>query len=285
MNFTPRYLGRGSWLAGRDPRVLVLGIVLFMVGALQVWDGRLVAVIFVGAIFYYRTAGIPWRDARPIWTVAAGFLVLLVLLNLFLTGGVVPGFAPRHLHVLFRLPPFGTPVSAESVAFGATQVVRSLSMVAVGFPVAFAIAPADLGATFAGLRVPYKFAYAVDLTFRFIPSLSADLQTTIDAQRVRGHEFATPGRNPIRRLRGYVPLVVPLTMNTIVAAEDTIDAMDLRAFGTGPRTWLRVLRFDATDRLLITIFVAFAVGLTIAGWLTTSSRLYVPDVLIGLAGG
>ena len=47
-------------------------------------------------------------------------------------------------------------------------------MVAVGFPVAFCIAPSDFGVTFARLGVPEKFAFGVDLTFRFIPSLAAD---------------------------------------------------------------------------------------------------------------
>ena len=42
MNIAPRYLGRGSWLARRDPRVLILVVVFFIFTVLQVWDGRVV---------------------------------------------------------------------------------------------------------------------------------------------------------------------------------------------------------------------------------------------------
>jgi energy-coupling factor transport system permease protein len=86
-------------------------------------------------------------------------------------------------------------------------------------------------------------------------------------------------------LRRMGPVVVPLTVNAIAGAEDTIDAMDLRGFGTGPRTWLRDLAFDRIDLSLIAAFAALAVGLTVAGFLTTSSHVWVPPFLIELAGG
>jgi len=56
VNFAPRYLGRGSWLARRDPRVLVLVVAFFVLTAIQVWDVRLIAVLTVISFLYYRTA-------------------------------------------------------------------------------------------------------------------------------------------------------------------------------------------------------------------------------------
>ena len=41
MNIAPRYLGRGSWLARRDPRLLLLVVALFVFAIVQVWDVRL----------------------------------------------------------------------------------------------------------------------------------------------------------------------------------------------------------------------------------------------------
>ena len=283
MNVAPRYLGRGSWLARRDPRVLVLAVILFIFGVIQVWDGRFVLALFIAALVYYRSAGIPWREVRRTWFVVSAFLLLLLLFNTFLTGGVVGGFRREDLHVFLTVPILGTPISAESISYAATQFLRALAMVAIGFPVAFAIAPSDFGVTFAGLRLPYKFAYAVDLTFRFLPSLGVDLQTTLDAQRIRGMDDRAGG-NPITRLRRMAPVIVPLTVNAIAGAEDTIDAMDLRGFGTGPRTWLRHLAYDRTDRLLILAFAALAIGLTVAGFVSTTSRVWVPQFLVDLAG-
>ena len=284
MNVAPRYLGRGSWLARRDPRVLVLVVVLFVPTILQIWDLRLNLALLAIALGYYASAGIPFTAVRANWAFVVFFISLLILVNTILTRGEVGGLARDQLHVLFRVPLLGTPVSAESLAYGLTQLVRYISLAAVGFPVAFAVAPADMGVTFARLGIPERFAFAIDLTFRFIPSLARDLQTTIDAQRVRGYDFERLGRGPIGRVRRTVPVLVPLTVNAIVGAEDTIDAMDLRAFGTGRRTWLRELRFDALDRAILAIFAALLVAATILGFMGFS-RPWVPPFLIQLAGG
>ncbi len=281
MNIAPRYLGRGSWLARRDPRILVLIVMLFIIAAIQVWDGRVMALLLALALIYYQSAGIRFRDVRRNWTAALTLLTVVVLVNTILTGDRLAGV---EVHPFFSVPLIGTVVSAESLTYAATQWMRYVAMVAVGFPVAFCVAPADFGVTFARLGIPEKFAVGVDLTFRFLPSLAVDYQQTIDAQRIRGHDPSVRG-GPIARLRGIVPLLTPLTVNAIAGAEDTIDAMDLRAFGTGRRTWLRHLAFDRTDRLILLGFAALAVALTFAGFTTSVSSIWTPPFLIELSGG
>lgn len=281
MHFAPRYLGRGSWLARRDPRVLVLAVVLFVLGAIQVWDIRLVIGLLAVALAYYRSARIPFREVRRQWTFAVAFVSLVVIGNLIVASGRVQRLPVDAVeHVYGYLPLLGTPISAESITFALTQWLRFISMIAIGFPLAFAIHPEVLGVTFARLGVPYRFAFAIDLTWRFIPSFAADFRTTMDAQRVRGMDLGERVGGPLARLRRQIPILVPTIVNAIAGAEDTIDAMDLRAFGTGKRTWLRELRFDPTDRVVLLGFVALFVIATVAGFTTTSSFLWIPPLLI-----
>jgi len=87
----------------------------------------------------------------------------------------------------------------------------------------------------------------------------------------------------VTKRRRTIPLVVPLTMNAIVNAEDTIDAMDLRAFGTGRRSWLRDLVYDRTDRLILVGVVALLVTFTVLGFAGINSKLYVFPFLLDLA--
>lgn len=47
------------------------------------------------------------------------------------------------------------------------------------------------------------------------------------------------------------PLLVPVTINAIVSGENIINGMDLRAFGTGPRTWSRARPRTRTDWLVL----------------------------------
>ncbi len=282
MNIAPRYLGRGSWLARRDPRLLILVVVCYVFATIQVWDLRILAVMATIAYGYYRSAGIPFRAVRLQWAYVTFFVSFIVIVNTLLTGGELRGYAAEDLHVYFRIPLLGTPISAESVTYAIAQYVRFLSMAAVGFPIAFAIAPGDIGPAFARLGLPYKFAYGLELTFRFVPSLAAELQTTIDAQRVRGYEWEALGRTPVGRLRRTIPLITPLTINAIVGAEDTIDAMDLRGFGIGPRTWLRQLAFDRTDWAVLLGFIALLVTVTVLSF-AGLTRLWVPELLVDLA--
>jgi len=282
MYVAPRYLGRGSWLARRDPRVLLVGLALFVFTVIQVWDLRILAVLATIAYLYYRSAAIPFSAVRAQWGYIAFFITFVVVVNTLLTGGELRGYTEDELHIYFHVPLFGTPVSAESITYAAAQYLRFGSMAAVGFPIAFAIAPGDIGPAFARLGVPYKFAYGMELTFRFVPSLGADMRTTIDAQRLRGYEWEKRGRSPLGVLTRTIPLLAPVTINAIVGAEDTIDAMDLRGFGTQRRTWLRQLALDTTDRLVLAGFALLLVVITVLSFMGMTV-LWVPDALIRLS--
>ncbi len=282
MNIAPRYLGRGSWLSRRDPRVLLVSLAFFVFAVIQVWDMRILAGLALVAAVYYRSARIPFRQVRIQWSYVAFFISFVVIVNTLLTGGELRGYTEEQLHVFFRLPLFNTPISAESLSYAGAQILRFGSMAALGFPIAFAIAPGDIGPAFARLGVPYKFAYGIELTFRFVPSLAADMQTTIDAQRIRGYEWEKRGRTPIGKLTRTIPLLTPVTINAIVGAEDTIDAMDLRGFGTQRRTWMRQLAFGPVDRIVV---IGFAILLLAITFLSFSglTELWVPPLLVDLA--
>jgi energy-coupling factor transport system permease protein len=216
VNIAPRYLGRGSWLARRDPRVLILVVALYIFTVLQVWDIRYLLVLLLLAVLYYRTANIPWHYIRRNWMVVFTFIGLLVVVNLIIGGGATGDITLDEAHVIFYLPLLGTPMSAESLSLAVTLFLRYLAMATIGFPVAFAVAPSDFGIAFRRLGVPDKFAFGVDLTFRFLPSLAADFQTTVDAQRIRGYDWsAGAGRGLLTRLRRSTPVMVPTVVNAI----------------------------------------------------------------------
>ncbi len=159
MNIAPRYLGRGSWLARRDPRTIILVVVLVGITVIQIWDIRIVLLMLLGSQIWYRSARIPFRLVKRQWLFVAFFVSLIVLWNTILTGGEVGGFQQEELHVLFHLPLLGTAIAAETLSYGIAQYARFFTFATLGFTMAYAIAPADLGVAFASLRVPEKFAW------------------------------------------------------------------------------------------------------------------------------
>jgi energy-coupling factor transport system permease protein len=251
-----RYLGRGSWLARRDPRVMILAALIFVFGAAQLRDIRHLLIALALAIGYYSLASIPWRQVRLHWVYLTVVISIYSLLNGIITAGEAGSFEGQPTHVLFVLP-LGIEVTAEGISLAISRVVRFLAVAAVGFPVAYAIAPGDLGLAVRRLGLGDRFAVLVDLTVRFIPTLSDEFNETIDAQRVRGFDPLDRRGSPVARLRRLAPVFVPVTVGSLTGAEDTIDAMDLRAFGVGKRTWFRTLRMDGYSWLVVGSFVVF----------------------------
>ena len=268
-----QYLGRGSWLARRDPRTILLAAALFVAGAIQLRDPRQLLVVFALALVYYGTAGIPFRQVRRQWAYLTVVIVFVAGVNTIITGGRAGGFAESEVHVLFVLP-FGIEVTAEAISLSVSQILRFLAMAAVSFPIAYAIAPGDLAVAFHRLGLGDRLSVAVDLTVRFLPTLVQEFSDTIDAQRVRGFEPIARHGGPVTRIRHVAPVFVPVVVGTLAGAEDTIDAMDLRAFGTGRRAWFRQLRMDRASWLVLVLFSAFFVVATYLN-LTGQSEHYL----------
>ena len=106
----------------------------------------------------------------------------------------------------------------------------------------------------------------------------------MDAQRARGYELDKIRGGLIEQVRKLGPLMVPVTIHAIIGSEDIIDAMDLRAFGIGPRTWLEQLHYHRRDRILITfgvILLVISLILLLLGY----GNFWVPEFLVKLAGG
>jgi energy-coupling factor transport system permease protein len=246
-----------------------LAPLLLVLGASQLRDVRQLSVVLILALGYYAFAGIPWRFVRLQWTYLMVVIGVFALFNALITGGQSGTFAGGPTHVILLIPPFGAELTAEGISLAASQLVRYLAFAAVGFPVAYAVAPGDMGVALRRLGIGDRIAVMVDLTIRFIPTLASEFAETIDAQRVRGYDPTARKGGLISRLRRTAPIIVPVTVGSIAGAEDTIDAMDLRAFGVQRRTWLRELRYGRWDWVLIGTFLSF---IGVATFLNLSGR-------------
>ena len=117
---------------------------------------------------------------------------------------------------------------------------------------------------------------------RFIPTFGRDFTLTMDAQRARGYEIEKLSGGLVAQVRKLAPLVVPVTIHAIAGSEDIIDAMDLRAFGIGARTWLVQLTYRRRDYFLVASGIALflaAMALSMFGF----GKFWVPDFLLALA--
>jgi energy-coupling factor transport system permease protein len=283
-----RYRERKSLIQKFDPRAWLIFFALYLVCTLQFWDLRYLAGLLILALFFVLTSGIEWKETKRVWYFIGGFVLFFSVLT-FLTGrGGVEVYTVEHSIVLLKAP-FSIlgwqptlNITAERSAFAISILMRVFAMVSMTILIPYSLNPALYGVAFRRLGMPDKFAYGMDLTMRFIPTLGRDFSLTMDAQRARGYEIEKLKGGLIEQIRKLAPLIVPVTIHAIASSEDIIDAMDLRAFGVGPRTWLIELRYQWYDYLLITIGILLAatcVTLALFGY----GKFWVPPFLLNLA--
>jgi energy-coupling factor transport system permease protein len=259
---------------------------------IQFWDLRIMLLFLGLAMLEYGLAKLTWRETRRTWMVVS-FIILFMTLLTFLTGRGGVGTAYGEEHLIRQLGPVTLPVvgwqfsidiTAEKTIFALSQLARMYTITTLALIIPYTVDPSLYGVTFRGLGLPDKFAYAMDLAFRFVPTLGRDFSVTLDAQRARGYEVEKLSGGIIAQIRKLAPLLVPVTINAIVGAEDIVDAMDLRAFGIGPRTWVQKLAYQRRDYALIAFSALIFVGSTVLAFMGVG-RLWVPEALLRLAGG
>jgi energy-coupling factor transport system permease protein len=273
-----------------DPRAWLIFYACFLFSTLAFWDIRFLLPFFLIAFGVLFTSGIKWREIRRAFLFILGFVFFFAILT-FLTGrGGTEVYKEEHLIRELKAPfsIFGwTPtlkITVERAFFAVSQLVRVSSIAVMTILIPYSLDPSLYGITFKGLGLPDNIAYAMDLTMRFIPTFGRDFQLTMDAQRARGYELDKISGGLIEQVRKLGPIFVPVTIHAIIGSEDIIDAMDLRAFGVGPRTWLDVLERDTKDRILIAFGVFILAASLILNFMG-HGNFWVPEALIKMVGG
>jgi energy-coupling factor transport system permease protein len=287
-----RYRERDTLIQRLDPRARIIFMLAFLFSIIQFWDLRIMLLFLGVAVLQFGLARLTWRETRRVW-ILISFIIFIMTTLTFLTGRGGVAFAYHEEHLIHRLGPLSLPivgwqlkldVTAEKTIFAVSQLVRMYAITTVAIVIPYTVDPSLYGITFKRLGLPDKFAYAMDLSFRFVPTLGRDFSITLDAQRARGYEVEKLSGGVLAQIRRLAPLLVPVTINAIVSAEDIIDAMDLRAFGIGPRTWVRQLTYRHADKALIVASVLLFAASTALAFMGIG-RLWIPDALLRLTAG
>lgn len=118
----------------------------------------------------------------------------------------------------------------------------------------------DLGLALDQIHVPYSISFTFTTAVRLVPTMAVDAQTVVDAQRSRGLELDKG--NFMKRIRNYIPILIPLIISAIRRSVELAEALESRAFGaTEKRTSIVTLRMRFADYVVILATVA---GLALA---------------------
>ncbi len=284
------YRKRKSLIQWFDPRAWLIFYGCYLVTTLLFWDIRYLLPLIIIAVVSLLTSGLKWREIRRAFLFIIGFITFFTILT-FLTGrGGSEVYKQEHLIRQFQahFSILGwTPtlkITVERLFYAVSQFGRVFGIAVMAIMIPYSLDPALYGVTFRGLGIPDKIAYAMDLTMRFVPTFGRDFQLTMDAQRARGYELEKLSGGIFAQVRKLGPIFVPVTIHAILGSEDIIDAMDLRAFGIGPRTWLEKLQYRRRDYFLIGFGIfLLAAGLAVLFW--GYGGFWVPPALLRAFGG
>lgn len=237
-----QFIPGDSPLHRMDPRTKIIWTGLLMV-AVFVMD-RWTDYLFVGAmtVFLVAISKVPVKHSlkglKPLMVI----LAITAVINMFL----IPG------RVLLPIGPLK--LTYEGLYMAVKLFARLVVLVVVASLMTLTTTPMSLTDglermmnPLKKLRVPvHEIAMMMSIALRFIPTLLEETERIMKAQASRGADFDTG--NLARRVRSFIPVLVPLFVSAFKRADELAEAMESRCYKGGEgRTRLKTIRFTTID--------------------------------------
>ncbi len=282
------YHFRDSLMEKLDPRTRWVFSILFLFTVTTFWDIRFLLFLFVLAWVWFALGRVTFRESRRAWLLVSIILLTMVVVNTILTGGGATGIVKGPGHSLydlhFKLPLVGWMINftltIERLWFGLCQIVRVVAITAIFIIIPYSMDPRLYGVAFRRLGLPDRFAFSMDLAFRYVPTLARDFGITLDAQKARGYEIERVEGGLITQVRRIAPLIIPITMSSILGGEDMVNAMDLRCFGLRPRTWIQQTIYHWYDYAIIVFGISLLLASIVLRNFVHIGGFWVPPFII-----
>ncbi len=237
-----QYYPGDSLIHRLDPRVKLAGTVFFLISVFLIDHPAVFLIVTAAMIGCILISGVPvrfmLRGLRPI--------LVIILLTFFMSLLMTQGDA------LFHIGPLTA--TREGLRQGVYMVIRLSYLVIGASLMTLTTTPNALtDGLETGLRwlnrlhIPvHEIAMMMSIALRFIPILTEEARRIMQAQKARGADFDS--KNLILRVKGLVPLLVPLFVSAIRRADDLALAMEARCYhGGSGRTKMKPLHYEKRD--------------------------------------
>jgi len=255
-----QYVPGNSVIHRLDPRVKIILLLIFPVQVFLLrterwWDSLLPAV-FLAVVTILSGLNIRFvlRGLRSV--------MILVLITFFFNILFTEGTTLVSWSFIR--------ITREGLSFGMIMSMRLIYVVLATSLLTLCTSPLQITDALESLmrwgrifRLPvHEIAMMMSIALRFIPTLMEELERIIKAQMARGADFERGSL--MKRVRSFVPVLVPLFVQAFRHADDLAVAMESRCYHGGEgRTRVRILRMGALDLLAVVLTGAFLIALTI----------------------
>lgn len=221
-----------------DPRIKFIYICTIFAVAIFFGEFLPQLLFFIMQIPFILLAGVKREWLRSLR--GAAFLAAIIFLTNFIVSFIGSGYT----------------LTAKNIENSAALTLRFLVLVASFSTFFLTTSPDHLSLALEQSHVPYEFSFAFTTAVRFVPVLAEEAQSIMDAQKARGLELERG--NFLKRIRNYIPILIPLIISAIRRSIELAEAMESRAWGaTKNRTNLYLLKMRKNDFILIAITGVF----------------------------
>ncbi len=249
-----QYLPGNSLLHRADPRTKLLLTFAFMVLVILIdsFLGYGITACFLLLIVLTSRISMKyvWKSIKPIL-----FLLLFtVVLNLFFYKGDTLLFHFGFLRIYLEGIYFSLKMALRIVMIvvGASLLTYTTTSILLTDGLEKLMSPL----TVVGFPA-HDIAMMMSIALRFIPTFIDETDRIMKAQAARGSDFDTG--KLVERIKGFIPILIPLFVSAFRRAEDLATAMEARCYRGGKgRTRYRVLKFTWVDLVILLIFLVYA---------------------------
>jgi len=261
IDFGINYVNTGSVLHGLNGVTKFILFLAWVTVVLTTFDLRLISVlILIGGILLKLTQ-VPFSIYKPLLIATVSVLSMNALFMFLLA----PQQGSEYIHsntILVNL--WGNySLTQETLYYLVTVTLKYFSMLPIALVFVFTTHPTEFAASLNRLGVPYKIAYAVSLTLRYLPDVKDDFINIMHAQQARGVDFSKKV-SLMSRIKNVAKILGPLIFSSLDRADEISNAMTLRGFGNNTkRTWYSLkpmTKMDYMTIMLIAIIVIFAIA-------------------------
>ncbi|MHA1408982.1 MAG: energy-coupling factor transporter transmembrane component T family protein [Candidatus Odinarchaeia archaeon] len=157
----------------------------------------------------------------------------------------------------------------STLTFAISMVLR-IEILVTAFAIFFlTVHPDELSQALIQMKIPFSFAFAMSMAIRYVPTIALEAQSIREAQMSRGLELEKG--NFIQKVKNFIPIIVPLIVNSVRRAISVAESLESRGFGfTDKRTYLFPLKLKKKDYvflvflfaiLFISIYVRLFIGI------------------------
>ncbi|WP_088224951.1 energy-coupling factor transporter transmembrane component T [Desulfosporosinus sp. FKB] len=241
-----------------DVRSKMLGFLVIIILSFLFQNPIYQLAIISATAFLALAINIPLRKITGLIIPLLPIVISIILITGF-------SYSPQHFDhlsnrkILFYLFP-GKHLGATVGGFlmGTTFLLRIWSLLIASSILTFTTSLEDFTQFFQWIKVPAEVSMILTTALRFIPTLDKKRSLILEAQMARGMNLH--GKGIIGSIRSYIPIMIPLFINSIIMANSLSMAMLNRGYGLS-RVWTVKLDKAIAARdfwaLTVIIFLSF----------------------------